>query len=270
MRLEWYGLEPASEAAPAAKSALDAALRLRPDSAAGLCNLAIAQAGWDWDWAAAGETFQRALNAGPDLAMVHFHYGLDFLTPQGRLQEALEEMRLAAQLDPLSAIVNTAIGGCLYRMQRYAEAARTLEATLETAPGFGHAHWSLGRVLLEQGFWDEAIRHFDRAAEIMGHPPAALAESAYCLARMGRRDAAQAAMKELRRRSENEPVSPLSEALVYAGLGEDDAAMERLELAFRSRLLQLIWVNVDPRFARLRNNVQFRDLISRMGLPPLL
>ncbi len=269
LRLEWYGLEPASEAAPAAKSALDAALRLRPDSATGLCNLAIAQAGWDWDWAAAGETFQRALNAGPDLAMVHFHYGLDFLTPQGRLQEALEEMRLAAQLDPLSAIVNTAIGGCLYRMQRYADAARTLEATLETAPGFGHAHWSLGRVLLEQGFWDEAIRHFDCAAEIMGHPPAALAESAYCHGRMGRRDAAQAAMKELRRRSEKEPVSPLSEALIYAGLGEDDAAMERLELAFRSRMLQLIWVNVDPRFARLRNNAGFRDLISRMGLPPL-
>lgn len=270
MRLEWYGLEPASKAAPAAKSALDAALRLRPDSAAGLCNLAITQAGWDWDWAAAGETFQRALNAGPDLAKVHFHYGLDFLTPQGRLQEALEEMRLAGQLDPLSAIVNTAIGGCLYRMQRYAEAARTLKATLETAPGFGHAYWSLGRVLLEQGLWDEAIRHFDRAAEIMGHPPAALAESAYCHARMGRRDAAQAAIKELRRRSENEPVSPLSEALVYAGLGEDDAAMERLELAFRRRMLHLIWVNVDPRFAALRNNPGFRDLLSSMGLPALL
>ncbi len=270
MRLEWYGLEPASEAAPAAKLALDAALRLRPDSATGLCNLAITQAGWDWDWAAAGETFQRALNAGPDLAMVHFHYGLDFLTPQGRLQEALEELRLAGQLDPLSAIVNTAIGGCLYRMQRYPEAARTLDATLEVAPGFGHAHWSLGRVLLEQGLWDEAIRHFDRAAEIMGHPPAALAESAYCHARMGDRDEAQAAIEELRRRSENEPVSPLSEALVYAGLGEDDAAMERLEVAFRRRMLPMIWVNVDPRFAALRNNPGFRDLISRMGLPTLL
>jgi serine/threonine protein kinase/Tfp pilus assembly protein PilF len=270
MRLEWYGLEPASEAAPAAKSALDAALRLRPDSAAGLCNLAITQAGWYWDWASAGESFQRALKAGPDLAMVHFHYSLDFLTPQGRLQEALEEMRLAGQLDPLSAIVNTAIGGCLYRMQRYAEAAKTLEAALQTAPGFGHAHWSLGRVLVEQGLWDEAILHFDRAAEIMGHPPAALAESAYCYARMGRRDAAQAAMKELRRRSEKEQVSPLSEALVYAGLGDDDAAMERLELAFRGRMLQLIWVNVDPRFAALRNNPGFRDLISNMGLPALL
>jgi tetratricopeptide (TPR) repeat protein len=124
--------------------------------------------------------------------------------------------------------------------------------------------------LLEQGLWDEAMRHFDRAAEIMGHPPAALAESAYCHARMGRRDAAQAAIQELRRRSENEPVSPLSEALVYSGLGEDDAAMERLELAFRGRLRQLIWVNVDPRFAALRNHSSFRDLISRIGLPPLL
>jgi serine/threonine-protein kinase len=268
MRLEWYGLEPASEAAPAAKSALDAALRLRPDSATGLCNLAITQAGWDWDWAAAGDTFQRALQAAPDLAMVHFHYGLDFLTPLGRLHEALEELRLAAQLEPLSAIVNTAIGGCLYRMQLYPEAAKTLEATLHTAPGFGHAHWSLGRVLLEQGSWNEAIRHFDRASEIMGHPPAALAEIAYCHARMGRRDAAQDAIEELRRRSEIEPVSPISQALVYAGLGKDDAAIERLELACRQRMRQLIWVNVDPRFAALRSNSGLQDLISRMGLPP--
>jgi tetratricopeptide (TPR) repeat protein len=204
---------------------------------------------------------------------------------QGRLPDALQELRLAGQLDPFSAIVNTAIGGCLYRMQRYAEAAKTLEATLETAPGFGHAHWSLGRVLLEQALidqglteqgsfnqrlLDQALRHFDRAAEIMGHPPAALAESAYCQARMGHRDRALAAIDELRRRSQSEPVSPLSEALVYIGLGDNDAAMERLEFAFQSRMRQLIWVNVDPRFAALRSHPAFQDLIARIGLPPLL
>ncbi|HTD56881.1 MAG TPA: protein kinase [Silvibacterium sp.] len=267
MRLEWYGLEPASEAVPAVKSELAAALRLRPDSVVAFCDLAVTQAGWDWDWAASGESFQRALGAGQELAMVHFHYGLDYLTPQCQLEEALEEIRLAAQLDPLSAIVNTAIGGCLYRTHRYEDAAKTLAATLRATPGFGHAHWSLGRVLIEQGLWDEAMQHFDRAAEIMGHSPAALTERAYCHARMGRHDLARTAIQELQRRAEHEWVSPVGEALVYAGLGEDDAAMDRLEIAFGKRMRQLVWVNVDPRFASLRNNPGFRSLISRIGLP---
>jgi len=43
--------------------------------------------------------------------------------------------------------------------------------------------------------------------------------------------------------------------------------MDRLEIAFGKRMRQLVWVNVDPRFASLRNNAGFRSLISRIGLP---
>jgi serine/threonine-protein kinase len=194
MRLDWYGLEPASEAVPAVRSALASALRLQPDSVAGLCNLAITQAGWDWDWTAAGNTFNRAIAAGAGLASVHFHYGLDFLTPRGHLEDALRELHQALRLDPLSPIVHTAVGGCLYRMRRWDEAAETLRGTLHTNPEFGHAHWSLGRVLVEQGKDDEALQCFQRALQVMGQIPAGLAEVGYCHARMGRRDLALATL----------------------------------------------------------------------------
>jgi serine/threonine-protein kinase len=268
MRLDWYGLEPASESVPAVKSALEAALRREPNSVPALCNLAITQAGWDWDWAAAGETFQRALSGGGEQAAVHFHYGLDYLTPLGRLDEALDHLRQALQLDPLSAIVNTAIGGCQYRMRRFDEAAETLRATLRRVPDFGHAHWSLGRVLVEQTSWHEALKHFEEAARIMGQTPSALAEIGYLNARKGDRELAHCAIQELRRRAATEWVSPLSEALVYAGLAEQSFAMERLQDAFRKRIRQLAWVNVDPRFAALRGNPEFERLIAQIGLSP--
>ncbi|MGB6746064.1 MAG: protein kinase, partial [Terracidiphilus sp.] len=269
MRLDWYGLEPASEAVPAVRSALAGALRLQPESVAGLCNLAITQAGWDWDWAAAGNTFDRALAAGGGLAAVHFHYGLDFLTPQGRLKEALRELRHALRLDPLSPIMQTAVGGCLYRMRRWEESAETLRGTLKANPEFGHAHWSLGRVLLEQGRDEEALQCFEDATRIMGQIPAALAEAGYCYARMGRRDLAQGTLQELQRLGGQAWVSPLSAALVYVGLGEQDAAIERLEDAFEKRIRQLVWVNVDPRYDALRHNAEFERLITRLGLSPL-
>lgn len=265
-RMDWYGLEAAAEAVPAVKSALDAALRLQPDSAAALCNLAITQAGWDWDWAQAGKTFERALASGGGLAAIHFHYGLDYLTPLGRLEEALRELRHALQLDPLSPIVKTAVGGCLYRMRRWDAAEATLRAVLQSNPGFGHVYWSLGRVLLEQGRHAEALKRFEYAAKIMGQIPAAQAELGYCYARMGRRELAHLTLQEMQRVAEKEWVSPLHAALVYAGLDEEDAAIERLEQGFEKRIRQMVWINVDPRFDSLGKNAGFERLVARLGL----
>lgn len=269
MRMEWYGLERASESSLAVKAALAEAQRLQPESVAYLSNLAITQAGWDWDWKAAGATFARALEAGGAHPAVHFHYGLDFLTPQGRLEEALTQLKTALELDPLSAIVHTAIGGCLYRMRRFDEAEKTLRKTIEVNPEFGHGYWSLGRVLLEQGRHEEALQRLEEAGEILGRIPAALAELAYCHARMGRRDLAHCTVQELQRLGQQEWVSPLSEALVYAGLGEEEAAVRRLETALQMRIRQLIWVNVDPRYDGLRKNPGFARVVQGLGLAPL-
>jgi eukaryotic-like serine/threonine-protein kinase len=266
MRLDWYGLEPASEAVPAVRSALASALRLQPDSVAGLCNLAITQAGWDWDWTAAGNTFNRAIAAGAGLASVHFHYGLDFLTPRGRLEEALRELRQALRLDPLSPIVHTAVGGCLYRMRRWDEAAENLRVTLRKNPGFGHAHWSLGRVLLEQGRPDEALACFQHALKVMGPIPAGLAEIGYCHARMGHRDLALETLHQLQQLGQERWVSPLNSALVHIGLEDHDAAISRLEESYEKRIRQLVWINVDPRFDSLHGMPAFEKLIARLGL----
>ena len=268
MRLEWYGLERSSDVAPAVKGALEAAQRLQKESVAYLTNLAITQAGWDWDWKAAGATFARALEAGGAQPAVHFHYALDFLTPQWRLKEALGELETALELDPLSEIVHTAIGGCLYRMRRFDEAEKTLRQTIAANPGFGHAYWSLGRVLMEQGRHDEALQRFEEATGILGRIPAALAELGYCYARMGRREQARGTVQELQRLTEREWVSPLSEALVYVGLGEQEAALRRLEKALEMRMRQLIWVNVDPRYDGMRNHAEFARLIRGVGLSP--
>lgn len=268
MRLGWYGLEPASEAVPAVRSALSSALSLQPDSVAGLCNLAITQAGWDWDWVAAGNTFNRAIAAGAGLASVHFHYGLDFLTPLGRLEEALRELRQALRLDPLSPIVHTAVGGCLYRMRRWDEAAETLHTILHENPEFGHAHWSLGRVLLEQGRSDEALTCFQYASQTMGQIPTALAEIGYCHARMGHRDLVLATLQQLQQFGQQGWVSPLNFALLYVGLEDHDAAIRCLEESFEKRVRQLVWINVDPRFSALRGMPAFEHIIAHLGLAP--
>lgn len=266
-QLEWYGLESAAEALPSLRMALQSGLELEANSVPGLCLLATVQAGYDWDWVTAEQTFEKALAVGAGFAAVHFHYALDFLTPLGRLEEARLEIQYALELDPLSAITSTALGGCYYRMGRWSDAAASLRKTLEMNPGFGHAYWSLGRVLLEQGQGDEALRHFEQAIGIVGRTPAALAELGYGLARAGRAEEARGILKELESMAGSQFVSPISAALILAGLGELAAAIAKLELAFEDRARQLVWVHVDPRFAALRNESAFISLLARIGLP---
>jgi hypothetical protein len=61
-------------------------------------------------------------------------------------------------------------------------------------------------------------------------------------------------------------VSPISAAIIFAGLGDGACVMSRLEQSFEQRARQLVWINVDPRFELLRKEPAFLDLISRIGL----
>ncbi|MGA8939712.1 MAG: protein kinase [Acidobacteriaceae bacterium] len=263
---EWYGIEATGDAIPRVKAALETGLELEPDSFNALCLLATVQAGYDWDWSTAEHTFRHALAAGRGSGSVWFHYALDLLTPLGRMEEALDACQTALGLDPLSAITCTALGGCYYRMRRWKDAEASLRTTLELHPGFGHAYWSLGRVLLELGETDRALQQFDEALRIMGPSPEALAELAYGLARTGQTDKARQILEELDSVSERQFVSPLNYALVHTGLGDRTAAIAQLERAFEQRARRLMWISADPRFEPLQEEPAFQQLLSRMGL----
>ncbi len=268
MRLNWYGLEPAANVIPRAKAALEEALRQDPDSAAALTALATVQAGWDWDWPTAERTFHRALATGRGSASVHFHYSLDFLTPTGRLQQALDEAQAAFRLDPLSPITSAAVGGCYYRMRRWGEAVEHLRRTVAANTTFGHAHWSLGRALLEEGHSAEALVHFQTAANLMDQSPTSLAELGYAYGRLGRREEASSILRQLQSQAQQAWVSPLHLALVFVGIGEPEAALEQFEEALQQRIRQLVWLGVDPRFEGLRNLPGFARLLHQLGLSP--
>jgi TolB-like protein/Tfp pilus assembly protein PilF/predicted Ser/Thr protein kinase len=267
LRLEWYGLQPPAEAVGRAKSALQEALRIEPDSPLGLCLLGAIQSAFDWNWATAGKTFGRVLSSGAGPVAAHFHYALDYLTPLGRLEEALAEVQRALRLDALSPITNTANGGCYYRLRRWKDAEASLRQTVKAFPSFPHAHWSLGRALLELGVYDEALNRFQEGSRISGETSGALAELGYCYGRIGRGDEARLTIRRLRDRAADSWVSPLHPALVYAGLNEPEAAIAHLEEAFRNPTRQLTWLTVDPRFDRLRGHPDFSRLVSRLNLP---
>lgn len=255
----WYGIAPPAVVMPKAKAELDNAIDIEEALPSAWCLRAAITAGFDWDWETAHAQFQKAFSLGPSTSDLHFHHALDFLTPMERLEEALQEMKLALELDPAAPLLSTAIGGCLYRLRRYPAALRQLQSTLEMAPDFYHAHWTMARVYESQGLFKQAVECFDRALAGSGNNPAVLADAGHCRAAMGDAASANAILAQL-------AGVPLGLAVIRLGLNETDAALEHLREAVQERARGLIWVGVDPRFDEIRENSGFRAILSSVGL----
>ena len=58
-------------------------------------------------------------------------------------------------------------------------------------------------------------------------------------------------------------------AAAYAALGQDNDAMKYLEVAYQRHDLQLTTLTTNQEFQHLHPNQRFRDLLAKIGLPPI-
>jgi hypothetical protein len=82
----------------------------------------------------------------------------------------------------------------------------------------------------------------------------------------GKREEALATLNRLR--TSKEYVSPAVLAVLYAGLGDKEAAIQSLERAYSAHDTALQSLKAEPRYDSLRSDPRFQDLMRRVGLPP--
>lgn len=56
-------------------------------------------------------------------------------------------------------------------------------------------------------------------------------------------------------------------ALVYAELGPQNAAIELVQKCLEARDDRLVWIKIEPRYASLRSDARFQEILRRMNLP---
>jgi DNA-binding winged helix-turn-helix (wHTH) protein/tetratricopeptide (TPR) repeat protein len=220
--------------------------------------------GWDWD--GAEREFRRAIDLDRSNAAAH-QWLATFLLAAGRADEALDEIRWAHAGDPLSRAINTDVGFIHYYSGRYDEAIKQLDAVLEMDPEFPPAHLWKGRSLQELGQHDAAIAAFQRVDEQLQGWPVSVAARGHVQALCGRTAAAHETIAELRQLATRTFVTAYGIALVYAGLGETDAAFAWLDRAFEERSHWLVWLRLDPRWGTIRTHARFLELVSRLNYP---
>jgi tetratricopeptide (TPR) repeat protein len=233
---------------------------------------AYAALGWmrglhEWDWAGAEEAFRRAMRLNPSYATAHQWYAL-MIAGLGRVDEALAELRLAQQLDPLSQAIAVDVARVLYYYRRHNDAAEELRKTLALHPDCARAHGILGAVQLAAGKPDEAIRSHQRAIELAGgwlQQRWGQPGLGYAYAVAGRRDDALRVLGELERERAARYERPESLGLVSLGLSRSDEALTWLEKAAEERSIYPLQLR-DPVYDPVRAQPRFVALLRRLNV----
>jgi len=104
---------PQSETIPKARTAAQKAVELDRFLAEPHATLGLIAMNYDWSWLEADRHYQQAIALNSNYATAH-HWRAEYLAAMGRFDEALAEIRVAEQLDPLSLIISADHGKILY------------------------------------------------------------------------------------------------------------------------------------------------------------
>jgi TolB-like protein/Tfp pilus assembly protein PilF len=265
--LGWNSYLPPKDAFPKAKAAATKALRFDGDLAEAHTSLAAPLWLFDWNWLDAQTEFKRSVQLAPAYPTAN-HWYAEYLMTMGRPEEAIAKIKHSQELDPLSLIINVAVGWSLYFARRYEEAIEQLRTTVELDPNYPVSHWILGLAYRKTGRYEMAIAEGEKGMVLSGGSPLMLAALAHTYGTANQTTHALAILESLTKLAKQKYVAPYFFAGIHVGAGENDRALEYLERAYEERSHWLIYLHIDPSMDTLRDDPHSQDLLRRVGLPP--
>jgi TolB-like protein/DNA-binding winged helix-turn-helix (wHTH) protein len=272
-----YALAPvfgarSSETMPRAREAALRALALNDSLAEAHTTLAFVRAHFEYDWPAAEREYRRALELNPSDAYAHFFYSNSYLSPFGRHDEAISEMKRAAELDPLSMPIQSFVGRTYLWARRYDEARAEFQKAGQLDANFAINHERLAHLYTYVEKYDDAIEEETRARMLAGEDPKSVLrkqnEMKTALRARGPRGYWETLL-EFSKDKANPPEAYTGNygvAILYARLGEKDKSMDALDKAYVERQLAMTEIGIEPALDSLRSETRFQELLRQVGL----
>ena len=258
-----YNFASANELMPKARAAALRAIQIDDGLADAHTSLALVTENYDWDWQTAEKEYRRAIQLDPNYATAHQWYA-EYLSFQGRFDEALRESERARQLDPLSLIIAADNGAILYYSRQYELAIKQFRAVLAMEPSFPRARMVIFPYA-EKGMFAEALAD---AAEWHHTDDSPVWEAqAYIYGRSGQQVQARRAMAKWERWDRGgQSYTTSAPVMAYAAMGNREEAFRCLEKAYQEHSNALTALKVEPAYDPLRSDRRFQDLLRRVGL----
>jgi TolB-like protein/Flp pilus assembly protein TadD len=223
------------------RSAAEKAIQLDPLLAEAHDALGMANAR-DGQWALAEQSFRRSIEMDPNNSLTYDDYSSWLLLPLGRIDEAVQQMRLAVKADPLSTLAQQRLASHLMAAGKFEEAAAHCAASAEC----------MARVRLGQGRIEEAIQLLStvKNSRYLG----------YAYGRAGRREEAE-------KLAAAAAPNAYYQALIYAGLSDKDRTLDALDHVTQLGGARIGRALIFPEFTLLRGDPRVKALRKKVGLP---
>jgi eukaryotic-like serine/threonine-protein kinase len=258
-----YGFLASREGYALAKGAVTLALKYDDTLAEAHTSLASIKAVTDWDWEGAENEYRRAIELNPNYPTAHHWYGAQLIL-QGRMDQALQELKIAQQLDPLSLGINKDLAVALIYARDYDRALQQCQKTLEIEPNFRVMSTYMAQIYQLQQKYTEATAELERvhiAAPEDGEIAYGLGQ-AYAL--VGKKNEALKISSEL-----NQPGKtflPKEAAYLYSLLDKKEEAVAILQKAAEEHIMSVAELKMDPRLTELRKDPRVGELLRKIGL----
>jgi eukaryotic-like serine/threonine-protein kinase len=205
----------------------------------------------------------RALALDPDLPEGHIAVGRN-LGAEYDYVGAVREIRRGVELDPDNAAGWDLLSWALSYEQppQAAEAEKAARETIRLRPSMPGAQYHLGRALMLQGRFSEALAAFDRCEQLLGdNGGLANGGRGQLNVIQGNYDQALAFLEKAG--AKGNAINQYWFAAAYAGKGDHAKALASLQDAFDRGYRDFPAIESTPYFANLRNDPQFQKLLAK-------
>ena len=262
-QLKAFSLPP-REVMPKARAAAVKALELDPDLADAHTALGIVKLEYDFDFAGAENALRRAIELNPNSALARVWLATH-LVAANRPDEAISEIEIAQDLDPLSPAVAVNATFVYYLARHYEKAIEAGKESLELMPDHPMAHIFIGISYEMQGRFSEAIAELEKAREIGGEFSLALEFLTGVYAASGQSEKAREVLADFIELSKRQYVCAYEVATSHAALGDNDEALEWFEKGIEDRADCMPYARTDPKWDYIRDEPRFQELLQQIG-----
>lgn len=263
--LSFYEIVSPSEAMPAARRAALKAIELEPDLAEAHASLADILFHFERDWQGADCGYRRAIQCNPGYATGYRWYA-NLLAAKGLHEAARIAIMHSLEIDPVSPITLVRAGAISHLAHRFDEAIEHYKNALDLDPHFIWTHMYLAQALEQTGDLKEAIREFETAIRLVGGSNCVLAMEAHAYAIAGDKASARQILNRLKSSTNRKCMPSYDIAAAHAALGESRQMGEWLNRACDERNMKVFTLIQDPRFDRLHNHPEFKEVVDHVGL----
>jgi serine/threonine-protein kinase len=260
-----YGVARGDSVLPFAEASAVRALRL--DSTLAEAHLALASVRkMQWRWSDAERHFQAAIAFAPGDATAHQWYGT-LLYSLGRVNEAVEHLTAARDLDMVSAALGTDVTYGLYVARQFPQALEEGRRTVSLDTTLAISHWLTGLALLSLNRPDSAVVALETALRL-GNTPDARPELVKAYRMLGRTRDSDTTYAAVVRSYRSGQGAGRDMAIGAVSVGDLETALAAIRRTIERRepIVTEYSLPCDPLLDPLKARPEFGRMLTRVGM----